>query len=190
MAPKRKAGGRKAAVKPSTKVEVVEEVKEIIEEEAPPPEAPESDKEEEDEKLSSKKAKTEEKKVPGKRGRKPKAATKPSPKKKATKDLISEPAKEPKAKASKSTVSKVIIEASKECNSIKIRAEKVQTGLKGALPGLEVLVNPDKPRKGCFEIRDQDGNTFLSLLGMPRPYTKLKGLDLDKTVEEIVAKIK
>ncbi len=34
-------------------------------------------------------------------------------------------------------------------------------------------INPDKPRKGAFEVRSGD-KTFCSLLDMPRPFTKLK----------------
>ncbi|KAH7301325.1 hypothetical protein KP509_23G020300 [Ceratopteris richardii] len=79
---------------------------------------------------------------------------------------------------------------SKECNCFKTRAAKVQTGLTKAIPGVEVLINPEKPRKGCFEVRGKDGKIYLSLLGMPRPFTKLKSLDMDKMVEEIVAKVK
>lgn len=197
MAPKRKGRAGKGAGKSpidAEKEEVVEEVKEVVED-APPEEAQDEEEAEEVELPSQKKAKAE-KKGAAKRGAKAKPAAK---KKGAPKKTAPEPNEEEEedvvekaASASKETsLSKVlIIEASKECNSIKTRAAKVQTGLKEALPDLEVLVNPDKPRKGCFEIRDKEGNIYLSLLNMPRPYNKLKSLDLDVTVEEIVAKIK
>ena len=33
------------------------------------------------------------------------------------------------------------------------------------VPGIAISINPDKPRKGCFEIRSADGTaTFVSLL--------------------------
>jgi len=57
--------------------------------------------------------------------------------------------------------------------------------LKEAVKDLEVSVNPDKPRKGCFEVREADGKTFVSLLDMPRPFTKLKALEVEKLAEEI-----
>ncbi|XP_024378980.1 uncharacterized protein [Physcomitrium patens] len=83
----------------------------------------------------------------------------------------------------------VIIEHCKQCNAFKIRALKVQESLKAAIPGLEVSINPEKPRRGCFEIRDSAGTIFISLQGMPRPFTKLKALDLDKTAADIVKKL-
>lgn len=197
MAPKRKGGARKGSSKtlpkPTKEEEVVEDVK--VDAPAAPVEAEkaveaeaEGEEEEEDDEVrddgpSFKKVKTAEevKKGGGKRGRKPKASAKPAPKKMAD----SAAKKEEPAPAKL-----IVIEASKECNSFKTRAAKVQTDLTKALPGLEVQVNPDRPRKGCFEIRDLDGSIFVSLLGMPRPFTKLKNLDLDKLVEEIVAKMK
>ncbi|CAI5949472.1 unnamed protein product [Closterium sp. NIES-64] len=45
----------------------------------------------------------------------------------------------------------------------------------------------DQPRKGCFEVRLADGSsTFISLLSMPRPFGKLKALDIDAEAEKIV----
>lgn len=49
-----------------------------------------------------------------------------------------------------------------------------------------VSINPEKPRKGCFEVRDTEGGkTYVSLLDMPRPFTKLKALDIDELAKEI-----
>jgi len=42
-----------------------------------------------------------------------------------------------------------------------------------AVPGTDVVINSEKPRKGCFEIK-ANGAVVLSLLDMPRPFTKLK----------------
>lgn len=83
----------------------------------------------------------------------------------------------------------VIIEHCKQCNSFKTRALKVQDSLKAAITSLKVSINPEKPRKGCFEIRDSEGNIFISLQDMPRPFTKLKALDLGQTAADIVAKL-
>ncbi|CAL8464287.1 g3822 [Coccomyxa elongata] len=65
-------------------------------------------------------------------------------------------------------------------------ATKLEKALKEALPDAVVSVNPEKPRKGCFEVRDADGGkTYVSLLDMPRPFTKLKALDIDELAKEI-----
>lgn len=198
MAPKRKGGASKgAAAKAAPAVE--EPVEEVVAHEASPPsEAPAqaaAEIENGEEEPSPKKVKAEEKK----RGRKPKDAAKkpPAPKKKKRADdaekliaMEEEETVDEESPASVKSAKVIVIEASKECNSFKTRAAKVQTDLVKALSGVEVLVNPAKPRKGCFEIRDKEGNVYVSLLEMPRPYTKLKNLDLDKTVEDIVSKVK
>lgn len=43
-----------------------------------------------------------------------------------------------------------------------------------------------QPRKGCFEVK-VGGDVVLSLLDMPRPFTKLKALDME-TVSADVSK--
>jgi len=59
--------------------------------------------------------------------------------------------------------------------------------LKEAAPDAEVSINPEKPRKGCFEVRTADGTkTYVSLLSMPRPFTKLKELDMDELAKVIL----
>lgn len=197
MAPKRKTGAGKGAGKITNEVVKENKVSEeaVVEEEAPTActEGGVDGEEDKEERQDAKKAKAENTQNGAKRARKAKGNSKKkgvaAPKEKVVQPEQAETVSAPLLKAAE--VSKVItIEASKECNSIKTRAAKVQAGLKDSLPGLEVLVNPDKPRKGCFEIRDGEGNLYLSLLEMPRPYTNLKSLNLDKTVEEIVAKIK
>ncbi|KAK3038189.1 hypothetical protein RJ639_030296 [Escallonia herrerae] len=52
----------------------------------------------------------------------------------------------------------------KQCNAFKTRAIQVKNGLEDGLSGITVLLNPGKPRRGCFEIREEGGETFLSLL--------------------------
>jgi hypothetical protein len=49
-----------------------------------------------------------------------------------------------------------------------------------------VLINPEKPRKGCFEVRVGD-EVVLSLLDMPRPFPKLKALDMDAVAADVIA---
>ncbi|RRT36416.1 hypothetical protein B296_00048642 [Ensete ventricosum] len=101
------------------------------------------------------------------------------------------------AAASVGSAMTIIIEACKQCTSFKTRAIKVKDGLESAVPGIVVAVNPDKPRRGCFEIREENGQVFVSLLlidivslqNMPRPFTPMKKLDMDAVVEDIINKI-
>eukprot|EP01018_Ginkgo_biloba_P040099 Gb_12619 [translate_table: standard] len=83
----------------------------------------------------------------------------------------------------------ITIEHCKQCNCFKVRALKVEKALKDAVPDVDVKINPEKPRRGCFEIRDGQGSIFLSLQNMPRPFTKLKQWDLDSTISDIIVKI-
>ncbi|GMY36629.1 sodium/potassium/calcium exchanger 1 [Fagus crenata] len=59
---------------------------------------------------------------------------------------------------------RLIVESDKQCNSFKTRANQVKEGLEKGVSGITVLLNPDKPRRGCFEIREECGETFISLL--------------------------
>ncbi|WOL15010.1 selenoprotein H [Canna indica] len=83
----------------------------------------------------------------------------------------------------------IIVEACKQCNSFKTRAIKVKEGLENSVSGIIVTVNPDKPRRGCFEIREENGQVFVSLLDMRRPFTPMKELDMDEVIEDIIKKI-
>ncbi|XP_058181594.1 uncharacterized protein LOC131300001 [Rhododendron vialii] len=84
----------------------------------------------------------------------------------------------------------VVIEHCKQCNSFKTRAVQVKNGLENGLPGITVLVNPEKPRRGCFEIREEGGEKFISLLDMKRPFKPMKELDMDDVIADIIGKIK
>uniref|UniRef100_A0A6V7QXS8 Selenoprotein H n=1 Tax=Ananas comosus var. bracteatus TaxID=296719 RepID=A0A6V7QXS8_ANACO len=77
----------------------------------------------------------------------------------------------------------------KQCNSFKTRAIKVKDGLESAVPGVTVTINPEKPRRGCFEIREDGGEVFVSLLDMPRPFKLMKNLDMDEVIVDIAKKI-
>lgn len=48
-----------------------------------------------------------------------------------------------------------------------------------------MVVNEEKPRKGCFEVT-VNGKVELSLLDMPRPFTKLKALDMEQVGADVV----
>lgn len=84
----------------------------------------------------------------------------------------------------------IIIEHCKQCNSFKTRAIQVKNGLEKGVAGINVMVNPEKPRRGCFEIREESGGIFVSLLDMKRPFKPMKELDMDNVIAEIIDKIK
>ncbi|KAL4332562.1 hypothetical protein GQ457_07G037000 [Hibiscus cannabinus] len=84
----------------------------------------------------------------------------------------------------------VVVEHCKQCNSFKTRAFQVRHGLEKGVPGVKVLLNPEKPRRGCFEIREEGGKTFISLLDMKRPFKPMKDLDMEKVISDIIENIK
>ncbi|KAJ4833577.1 hypothetical protein Tsubulata_026893 [Turnera subulata] len=79
---------------------------------------------------------------------------------------------------------------SKQCQQFKKRATMVKDGLEKAVPGINVLLNPDKPRRGCLEIREEGGEKFISLLDMKRPFQPMKDLDMDQIISDIIDKLK
>ncbi|CAN7108784.1 unnamed protein product [Brassica rapa subsp. narinosa] len=107
--------------------------------------------------------------------------------KKAKKD---EEKEEEAAEVEDPTKPKIVIEHCKQCNAFKTRAIQVKEGLEGAVPGVTVTLNPEKPRRGCFEIREEGGQTFISLLAMKRPFAPMKALDMEEVIEDIIKKIK
>ncbi|XP_006663129.1 uncharacterized protein LOC102702792 [Oryza brachyantha] len=84
---------------------------------------------------------------------------------------------------------RIVVEACTQCRQFKIRATKVKEDLESAVPGVSVVINPEKPRRGCLEIREQGGEVFISLLNMPRPFTAMKKLDMDEVIKDIANKI-
>ncbi|XP_061364343.1 uncharacterized protein LOC133307798 [Gastrolobium bilobum] len=83
----------------------------------------------------------------------------------------------------------IVVEHCKQCNSFKTRANLVKEGLEKSTGGITVIVNPEKPRRGCFEIRQQGGKKFISLLDMKRPFKPMKNLDMDKVISDIIDEI-
>uniref|UniRef100_A0A5B7BKC1 Putative selenoprotein H n=1 Tax=Davidia involucrata TaxID=16924 RepID=A0A5B7BKC1_DAVIN len=119
------------------------------------------------------------------------------PKKKKVKTSSKEKGKVDESAKAEATVAKfvhgsktIVIEHCKQCNSFKTRAIQVKNGLENGLSGVTVHVNPEKPRRGCFEIREEGGETFISLLDMKRPFAPMKALDMDKVISDIIDKIK
>ncbi|KAF8084684.1 hypothetical protein N665_0707s0017 [Sinapis alba] len=84
----------------------------------------------------------------------------------------------------------IVIEHCKQCKSFKERANEVKEGLEKAVPGIVVTLNAAKPRRGCFEIREESGETFISLLDLKRPFKEMKDLDMEQVVADIVGKLK
>ncbi|RLN29348.1 hypothetical protein C2845_PM05G18500 [Panicum miliaceum] len=84
---------------------------------------------------------------------------------------------------------RVIVEACTQCRQFKIRAQKVKEDLENSVPGVSVIINPQKPRRGCLEIREEGGEVFISLLNMPRPFTPMRKLDMDEVIKDIAKKI-
>lgn len=66
----------------------------------------------------------------------------------------------------------------------------MKDGLESGVSGITVLINPAKPRRGCFEIREEGGEKFLSLLDMKRPFAPMRALDMDNVISDIINKIK
>ncbi|XP_060207102.1 uncharacterized protein LOC132634935 [Lycium barbarum] len=102
------------------------------------------------------------------------------------------PISEPKPELKTGSKGIVVVEHCKQCTQFKVRAVKVKEELENGVPGLEVRVNPEKPRRGCFEIRldGENGEKFVSLLDMKRPFGPMKALDMDKVISDIIQKIK
>ena len=76
------------------------------------------------------------------------------------------------------------IEHCKSWGAFKTRAAAVEKAVKAA--GIKCEINPEKPRKGAFVITSPAGKTLLELLDMPRPFTKLKALDMAAETAKIV----
>ncbi|XP_047943713.1 uncharacterized protein LOC125190441 [Salvia hispanica] len=136
---------------------------------------------------------------PKKKQAKPKAETKTKAeaKGKAKAETKTEAKAETKGKASEEAggeavekAKTIVIEHCKQCNHFKKRAIQVKEELEKEVAGVNVVVNREKPRRGCFEIREEGGEVFVSLLDMKRPFPPLKALDMDKLISHILHKIR
>ncbi|KAF5743398.1 hypothetical protein HS088_TW09G01467 [Tripterygium wilfordii] len=83
----------------------------------------------------------------------------------------------------------IIIEHCKQDTSFKNKAAQVKARLEQDVSGIKVVLNPEKPRKGCFEIREDGGETFISLLDIKRPFKAVKDLIIDQVISNILGKI-
>ncbi|XRB12792.1 hypothetical protein RI054_05g26280 [Pseudoscourfieldia marina] len=88
-----------------------------------------------------------------------------------------------KAAAAKTTVSKTA--AGKVTKAAKAKAPAKSPAKSPAKAGgTQVSIEACKS-KGCFEVKAKD-KTVISLLDMPRPFTKLKALDMDEIAAEVI----
>ena len=101
------------------------------------------------------------------------------------------PPKSSKSTPSKSTpTAKVSIEHCKSWGVFKGRAGKLENLLKAE--GLKVTINEEKPRKGAFVVKVSLGSTIINvveLLDMPRPFTKLKALEMENVAKDVIKTI-
>ncbi len=103
-------------------------------------------------------------------------------------------AKKPAAKAKKTTAvaaatgGKVLsIEACKQWSVFKTRAGKIQKYLAQQGAAVDVVINKEKPGKGNFVLRlEGREEPILELLGMKRPFSALKALDMDDIGKEVM----
>ncbi|KAJ0030469.1 hypothetical protein Pint_12637 [Pistacia integerrima] len=152
--------------------------------------------------------------LPKKRAKKAKPAKKPKKEEVKAEETDSEKEKPEgeEAGGDESEKRTIVIEHCKQCSSFKTRANLVKDGLEKDVAGITVLLNPEKglnrlgykklggkkhfvmrnkaPRRGCFEIREEGGETFISLLDMKRPFIPMKELDMNKVISDIVEKLK
>jgi len=64
-------------------------------------------------------------------------------------------------------------------------AAKVDVALKEA--GYEVSINAEKPRKGSFVVKiDGADEPAINLLDMPRPFKKLRELDVEAAIAKAI----
>ncbi|KAK6117087.1 hypothetical protein DH2020_049132 [Rehmannia glutinosa] len=84
----------------------------------------------------------------------------------------------------------IIIEHCTQSKSFKTKANQVKKGLEKAVAGVKVELNPENPREGCFEVREESGDTFVSMLGVESPFDEIKALDVEKVVSDIVERIR
>lgn len=82
-------------------------------------------------------------------------------------------------------IKSVVVEACKSWGAFKTRANKIVKGIGGKA---KVVVNAEKPGKGNFIVRvDGVEEPVVNLVGMKRPFTSMKELDMGEVVTKILA---
>lgn len=69
----------------------------------------------------------------------------------------------------------------------KRKGTKIETNPKSVYPCIRGDAST-RPRKGTFEVRlpKKKGKKIVSLIGMSRPFTKLKALDIESLAESVL----
>lgn len=68
------------------------------------------------------------------------------------------------------------------------KAAEVTAAIKALRPAASFALNAERPRKGTFEVR-VGGVAVLSLVGLPRPFTKLREADLAAVARDAAARL-
>ncbi|KAL2346834.1 hypothetical protein Fmac_000834 [Flemingia macrophylla] len=79
----------------------------------------------------------------------------------------------------------IVIEYCTQSDSFETKATEMKERLLSGVTGIIVKLNPKKPRKGCFEIRNEGGEKFISLLNMKPPFQELLDLDMEKVISDM-----
>lgn len=136
-------------------------------------------------------------KEPPKKAVKKTKAPAPKPKKAAAKveeiastaggkeDEVLDKAKAPEKEKTEVREKIVFVEASKECNAFKTRANKIAEAVGSKA---KVLINQEKPGKGNFVIRVSGvDEPIIELKAMKRPFPPLKALDMDELAKKVLS---
>ena len=103
---------------------------------------------------------------------------------KADSDEVLDETKDPEEEATKVDEKVVFVEASKECNAFKTRANKIAEAVGSKA---KVIINQEKPGKGNFVIRVSGiDEPILELKAMKRPFPPLKALDMDEVANKVL----
>ena len=69
------------------------------------------------------------------------------------------------------------------------RAAKLEKLLKASHPDLSVVINKEKPRKGCFEVRAHGKAVVTFGPGMPRPFAPLRNAEMEDVADKVTQAI-
>ncbi|KAL8467129.1 hypothetical protein ACS0TY_036003 [Phlomoides rotata] len=66
------------------------------------------------------------------------------------------------------------------------KANAIRVALEAAVAQVEVVINDQVIREGCFVVREEGGEVFVQLVDMVSPFPELRDLDVDLLVARIV----
>ena len=94
-------------------------------------------------------------------------------------------------KAKSSSAAVVSITSSKACQAFAKRHTELEKAIKKLNPDVAVNIDVQKkissnPDKGSF-IVEVNGKKIVNLVAIPRPFTTMKALDLEKVAKDVVA---